>query len=164
MGFLGGTSGKEPTCQCRRHKRHGFDPWIGRLPLEEGMAIHSSVLFQRIPWTEEPDGLQSMGLQRVGHYWSDWARMHAPVLDLRAGSPLKATSSCHLFSLIPRWSMWCVYPLHLHALSLVSQPAMPWEKNFLQFTTEKCNTHHLLSSIYWGMSRQDIVFYMHYVI
>ena len=36
-------------------------------PLEEGMAIHSSVLVWRIPWTEEPGGLQSMGLQRVGH-------------------------------------------------------------------------------------------------
>ena len=36
-------------------------------PLEEGMAIHSSVVAWRIPWTEEPGGLQSMGLQRVGH-------------------------------------------------------------------------------------------------
>ena len=37
-------------------------------PLEEGMATHSSVLAWRIPWTEEPGGLQSMGLQRVRHY------------------------------------------------------------------------------------------------
>ena len=36
-------------------------------PLEEGMATHSSVLAWRIPWTEEPSGLQSMGSQRVGH-------------------------------------------------------------------------------------------------
>ena len=36
-------------------------------PLEKGMAIHSSVLARRIPWTEEPGGLQSMGLQSVGH-------------------------------------------------------------------------------------------------
>ena len=35
-------------------------------PLEEGMATHSSVLAWRIPWTEEPGGLQSMGSQRVG--------------------------------------------------------------------------------------------------
>ena len=34
-------------------------------PLEEGMAAHSSVLAWRIPWTEEPGGLQSMGSQRV---------------------------------------------------------------------------------------------------
>ena len=36
-------------------------------PLEEGMATHSSILAWRIPWTEEPGGLQSMGSKRVGH-------------------------------------------------------------------------------------------------
>ena len=36
-------------------------------PLEEGMTTHSSILAWRIPWTEEPGGLQSMGLQTVGH-------------------------------------------------------------------------------------------------
>ena len=35
--------------------------------LEKGMAIPSSILAWRIPWTQEPGGLQSMGLQRVGH-------------------------------------------------------------------------------------------------
>ena len=39
-------------------------------PLEKGMATHCSVLAQRIPWTEEPERLQSMGLQRVGHDWT----------------------------------------------------------------------------------------------
>ena len=38
-------------------------------PLEKEMSIHSSILAWRIPWTEEPGGLQSMGLQRVGHDW-----------------------------------------------------------------------------------------------
>ena len=42
-------------------------PLGGEDPLEEGMAAHSSLLAWRIPWTEEPGGLQSMGLQRVGH-------------------------------------------------------------------------------------------------
>ena len=36
-------------------------------PLEEGTATHSSILAWRIPWTEEPGGLQSMGSQRVRH-------------------------------------------------------------------------------------------------
>ena len=36
-------------------------------PLEKGMATHSSILAWRFMWTEEPGGLQSMGLQRVGH-------------------------------------------------------------------------------------------------
>ena len=62
-GFPGGTSGKEPTCQCRRHKRCGFDPWVWKNPLEEGMATHSSILAWRIPRTEEPGRLWSIGLQ-----------------------------------------------------------------------------------------------------
>ena len=45
--------------------------WIQSLgwevPLEKEMATHSSILAWRIPWTEEPGELQSMGLQRVGH-------------------------------------------------------------------------------------------------
>ena len=47
------------------------ETWVHSLgwedPLEEGMATHFSVLAWRVPWTEEPGGLQSMGLQRVGH-------------------------------------------------------------------------------------------------
>ena len=42
-------------------------------PLEKEMATHSSILAWEIPWSEEPSGLQSMGLQRVRH---DWAHMH----------------------------------------------------------------------------------------
>ena len=40
------------------------------------MATHSSILAWRIPWTEEPRGLQSMGSQRVGHDYSDLACIH----------------------------------------------------------------------------------------
>ena len=43
-------------------------------PLEEDMATPSSVLAWRTPWAEEPGGLQSIGLQRVGHDWSDTAQ------------------------------------------------------------------------------------------
>ena len=43
--------------------------------LEEGMAAHSSILAWRIPWTEEPGGLQSTGSQRVRHHWRDLGHM-----------------------------------------------------------------------------------------
>ena len=39
-------------------------------PLEEEVATHSSILAWKIPWTEEPDGLQSMELQGVRHNWA----------------------------------------------------------------------------------------------
>ena len=52
---------------ARRHKRRGFDPWVGKIPPDKGMATDPSILAWRVPWTEEPGGLQSMGLQRIGH-------------------------------------------------------------------------------------------------
>ena len=65
MGFPYGTNGKEATCQCKRHKRHRFDSWVKKIPLEECMTTHSSILVWRIPWTEDPGDLQSIGSQRV---------------------------------------------------------------------------------------------------
>ena len=68
----------EPACQCRRHWRETWVQFLGQEdPLEEGMAVCSSILAWRSPWTEEPGRLQSVGLQRVGHDWSDLARMQA---------------------------------------------------------------------------------------
>ena len=46
-------------------------------PLEEEMAAHSIILAWRIPWTEEPDRLQSIGSPRVGHDWSSLTHTHA---------------------------------------------------------------------------------------
>ena len=65
-GFLGGSSGKEPACQCRRYEMQVRSPGQED-PLEEGVATHSSIPAWRISWTEEPGGLQSMGSQTVGH-------------------------------------------------------------------------------------------------
>ena len=45
-------------------------------PLEKGMATHSSILAWRIPWTEEPDGLQSMRSQRLGLNWEANTALH----------------------------------------------------------------------------------------
>ena len=50
------------------------ETWVQSLgledPLEKGMATHPSILAQRIPWTEEPGGLQSIASQRVRHDWA----------------------------------------------------------------------------------------------
>ena len=64
LGFLGNASGKEPACQCRRHKEMQA-PSLGREDLlEEGMATHSSILAWRIPMVR---GARSMASQRMGH-------------------------------------------------------------------------------------------------
>ena len=56
MGFRGGIDGKEFACNARDL---GLIPGSGRFP-GEGIATHSSILAWRIPWAEEPGGLQSM--------------------------------------------------------------------------------------------------------
>ena len=64
QGFPGGSNGKESACNAGDSV---LIPGSGRSPGGKGMAIHSSSLAWRIPWTEEPGGLQSMRSQRVGH-------------------------------------------------------------------------------------------------
>ena len=57
-----GSDSNESAC-----RRPGFNPWRRKIPLEKGMATHSSMFAWRIPWTEEPDRLQSMGWQSQTH-------------------------------------------------------------------------------------------------
>ena len=75
-GFPGGSDGKEST--------YYQETWVQSLcwedPLQKGMATHSNILAWRIAWTEETGGLESMGSQRVGHYWvtniHTWSLQH----------------------------------------------------------------------------------------
>ena len=67
MGFPGGASGKKPACRCRRHKRPGFDPWVGKTPWRRAWQPTPVFLPGESPWTEEPGGLQSIGSHRVEH-------------------------------------------------------------------------------------------------
>ena len=61
--FYGSSDGKASACNAGDRVQ-----FLGQEdPLEKEMAIHSSILAWKIPWTEEPDRLQSMGLQRVGY-------------------------------------------------------------------------------------------------
>ena len=64
VGFPRGPSGKESACQFRRRK----EMWVRSLGQEDLLEkVMASILAWRIPRTEEPGGLQSMGSQRVGH-------------------------------------------------------------------------------------------------
>ena len=73
---------KNPPANAGDVREAGSIPGSGR-SLEEGMATHTSILVWRIPWSDEPGGLLSMGLQRVGHDWSDFT--HACMHVLSAG-------------------------------------------------------------------------------
>ena len=66
---------KNPSVSSGNLRDGGLIPRLGRSP-EEGLAVHSGTRACRIPWTEEPGGLQSIGSQRVG---CNLAPMHARV-------------------------------------------------------------------------------------
>ena len=66
MGFPGDSDGKESTCNAGDS---GLIPG-SEDPLEKEIATCSSILSWEVPWTEEPDGLQSMMSQNVRHIWA----------------------------------------------------------------------------------------------
>ena len=70
VGFPGAISGKGPACQCRRPKRHGFNPWVEKIPWRRAWQL-TLVLLPREFHEQRVCGLQSMGSQTVRYDWSD---------------------------------------------------------------------------------------------
>ena len=80
VGFPGGTSGKEHTCQCRRHKRCGFNSSIRKIPWRRAWKHTPVFLPGGFPWTEELGRLHRAA--RVENNWSYLAHMRArPLLQ-----------------------------------------------------------------------------------
>ena len=146
-----------PTCRCRRHETQVRSlGWEG--PLEEGMETHSSIL----AWTEEPGWLQSMRLQRVGHWrdlactnikWRSTSNFSLVCSDAEQGRkeelwPLNAvsgqTSKVESNSRINSLSESCLFPLYdcqnlspyvasLLSVFLSTPLWTPWDYYFLVF-------------------------------
>ena len=75
----------------------------GEVPLEKGMAIHSSIL----AWTEKPGRLQSVGSQRVGHDWVTNTTHRIKILVfLRSEAELTSALHCFSWKMLPRRSAW----------------------------------------------------------
>ena len=95
-------------------------------PLEEEMATHSSILAWRIPWTEEPGGLQSMGSQRVGHNWATFT--HGYLCGFPGGSGGKE-SACNVETQV--WPLGQEDPLkkEMATHSTILAWRIPWTEN-----------------------------------
>ena len=76
MGFPGGASGKEPACQCRRHKRCRFDPWVGKIPWRKTWQPTPIFLPGESHGQRSLVGCSPQD-RRVWPNWSDLACMHA---------------------------------------------------------------------------------------
>ena len=78
-GFPGGISGKEPICQRRRHKRRGFDPWVGKIPWR-GKWLPTPVLFPG-----ESHGQRSLkGYSPWGHKEKDTTEVTQHTIPIHA--------------------------------------------------------------------------------
>ena len=101
---------KNPSANAGDGRDTGLIPALWKDLLEEGTTAHSSILVWRIPWTEEPGGLQSIGLHSVGHDWSNLACKHPfswkfalNLLDW----PVASSLSCSPLGLRSSWSWSC---------------------------------------------------------
>ena len=100
-------SGKESACQCRNCWRLGFNPWVGKIPLEEEVATHSSILALEIPWTEEPGGLHCMGSQSQTRL--KWLSTHERCISQTWAHPILYTVKTWLSGtpLVVQWLRLC---------------------------------------------------------
>ena len=78
-------------------------------PLEKGVTNHSNILAWRIPWTDEPWGLQSLGSLRVGHDWSDLACMRAQHLRWQGKRFTSKKYELYLMSLLIQFSLIFIF-------------------------------------------------------
>ena len=92
-------SGKESACHCRRHR---FNPWVGQIPWRRAWQPTPVFLPGEYLWMEETGRLQSIGLLRVGHNWSDLAHKHAT--HLLTGSKVLSTYMHYLT--LPHTNRW----------------------------------------------------------
>ena len=77
-------------------------------PLEKEMATHSCTLAWRIPWREEPGGLQSMGLQRVGHDWANSLHFTSALSTMPKPLTVWIITNCGKF--LKRWEWQNTWP------------------------------------------------------
>ena len=143
-GFPGGSVGKESVCDAGDSGDMGSG-WED--PLEEGMATHSSIPAWRIPWTEPPGGLQSLGLQRVGHNWSKWAHTHTcthaqqtwilvpwgGTEPMPSALKMQSLKHDHQGTPLPRFKSWLY---QLCDLRQVNGPSLTCEMRIITPTTE----------------------------
>ena len=118
-GFSGGAGGKDPACQCNRHERCWFNPWVRKIPWRRAWQPAPVFLPGEFPWTEEPGRPQSKGSQRVRHYWSDLAHTHSAHKALSTLSDVLNSHKCYLgYSMLLKLSTYAICVLYVIVLFL----------------------------------------------
>ena len=123
------------------------ETWVRSLsredPLEKGMAAHSNMLAWRIPWTEEPGKLQSMGSQRVGH---DWETSTTIIIT----TTTKTMKHQH-------WILCLIlFPVSLACVRAKSYQSCPALCDPMDYSLPGSSVHGILRQEYWsGLPQSD---------
>ena len=119
----GGSSSKESTCQCRRRRRHGLNPWGGKILLEDEMATHSSIL----AW--EVHGQRSL----VG-------------CNPRSHKELDKTEHTHLLyyfkcivTYVMKKTQLNIFAIHFHWINILLLPYICFTQSGLKTTSHHCH-------------------------
>jgi len=117
-------------------------PSLGREdPLEKSMVTHSSILAWRIPWTKEPSRLQNIGLQRVGHDWSDLTHLADSQYCVKFCCTAKwlhiYSTVIHIYNFFYSFSLWSLTEYWIQFPVLYSRT--------LLFIQSRYNSLHLLT-------------------
>ena len=80
LGFPGGSSDKEPICQCRRHKRHGFNPWVRKIPWRRKWQLTPVLL------PGESHGQRSLAatVHRIAQSWTRLTHIDNKSYDIKS--------------------------------------------------------------------------------
>ena len=99
--------------QTVKHLSTMPETWVRSLgredPLEKEMASHSSTLAWKIPWTEEPGGLQSTGSQRVGHAWATPLSIFSTLFKYSYNKLCFDNRNMNENSNLKLWATWCLF-------------------------------------------------------
>ena len=129
-----GVTGKEPACQCRRCKRHGFDPCVRKI-LWRGEWLPTSVLSGEFHSSGEKNLVATVhGITRAGHDWSNWVHIYTVMYGL-SSTQLKRLSThahAHTHTAVYIENLLPVY-------QLTGQIRCPWKviKWYLKLWTKK---------------------------
>ena len=109
-GFPDGASGKEPACQCKRCKRHWFDPWVGKISWRRAWQPTSVFLPGQFHGQRSLGGCSPWGCKRIGHNLKETNQQQTvqpPLAWTREDSPL------------------CPSPVHQAIFALAPDPSVP---------------------------------------
>ena len=145
----------------------------GKDPLEKKMVTHASVLAWRIPWTEEPSGLQSMGLQRVRHDWTFFTEP-AERVRLRPYSRRRNIALTSLWFqiriqfLMRWWKGWsralCMDPLWQHYSSSSSSSLREYQiKTHERAPPKVCHVYVCKCALQWSTTFVALVVLIYYI-